>query len=297
MLSACSWFSWRWGLAFCTISPCPRATSKGSDLYSMCSLLCLWADVYRNSGKAIQGKSQVDYHCKWKHLDVEKREPSYTVNGDVNWCSHSGKEYRRLSKNGNRTTIWPSNPTPGYISERNKNSNLKRYMQSGVHGNIIYSSQDMKQPKWPSADEWIRKMWYIHTVEWNSTRVRAQLCSTLWDPMDYSPPGSSVHGILQERILEWVALPSSRGSSWPRDRTHVCCISCSGGQILYHCTTWKILMEKYSVTKMNDVFPFAATWIDLERIMLSEISQRKTNTVCCCLVAKPCLTLLQPHGL
>jgi len=40
-----------------------------------------------------------------------------------------------------------------------------------------------------------------------------QLCPTPWDPMDCSPPGSSVHGILQERILEWVAIPCSRGSS------------------------------------------------------------------------------------
>ena len=38
-----------------------------------------------------------------------------------------------------------------------------------------------------------------------------QSCPTLWDPMDCSPPGSSVHGILQARVLEWVAMPSSRG--------------------------------------------------------------------------------------
>ena len=43
----------------------------------------------------------------------------------------------------------------------------------------------------------------------------AQLCLTLWDPMDYSLPASSVHGILQARILEWVATPFSRGSSCP----------------------------------------------------------------------------------
>ena len=48
-----------------------------------------------------------------------------------------------------------------------------------------------------------------------------QSCPTLCDPMDCSPPGSSVHGILQARILEWVAMPSSRGSSLPRDRTQV----------------------------------------------------------------------------
>ena len=45
------------------------------------------------------------------------------------------------------------------------------------------------------------------------------------DLMDYSPPGSSVHGILQARILEWVAIPFSGGSSWPRDWTHVSCIA------------------------------------------------------------------------
>ena len=49
----------------------------------------------------------------------------------------------------------------------------------------------------------------------------AQSCPTLCDPMDYSPPGSSVHGILQARILEWVAVPFSRGSSQPRDQTQV----------------------------------------------------------------------------
>ena len=52
-----------------------------------------------------------------------------------------------------------------------------------------------------------------------------QSCPTLRDPMDCSPPGFSVHGILQATILEWVAIPSSRGSSWPRDRTCVFCNS------------------------------------------------------------------------
>ena len=51
-----------------------------------------------------------------------------------------------------------------------------------------------------------------------------QLCPTLCNPVDYSPPGSSVHGILQARILEWVAISFSRGSSWPRNWTHVSCL-------------------------------------------------------------------------
>ena len=53
-----------------------------------------------------------------------------------------------------------------------------------------------------------------------------QSCPTLWDAMDCSPPGSSVHGILQARILEWVAMLSSRGSFQHRDWTLVFCVSC-----------------------------------------------------------------------
>ena len=53
----------------------------------------------------------------------------------------------------------------------------------------------------------------------------SQSCPTLCDPMDYSLPGSSVHEILQARILEWVAIPFSRGSSRPRDQIWVSCIA------------------------------------------------------------------------
>ena len=57
--------------------------------------------------------------------------------------------------------------------------------------------------------------------------------------MDCSLPGSSVHEIFQARILEWVAISYSRGSSWPRDQTHISCISCISRRILYHCTMWE----------------------------------------------------------
>ena len=56
------------------------------------------------------------------------------------------------------------------------------------------------------------------------------LCPTLCDPMDCSPPGSSVYGILQARILGWAAMPSSRGSSRPRDQIHIFCGSFSAGR-------------------------------------------------------------------
>ena len=59
-----------------------------------------------------------------------------------------------------------------------------------------------------------------------------ELCPTLCNPMDCSPPGSSVHGVLQARVLEWVAISFSRGSSQSRDQSRVCCNSCLGRRIV-----------------------------------------------------------------
>ena len=61
-----------------------------------------------------------------------------------------------------------------------------------------------------------------------------QSCLTLCHAMDCSPPGFSVLGILQARLLEWVAISSSRGSSQPGDRTRISYVSCIGRQVLYH---------------------------------------------------------------
>ena len=69
--------------------------------------------------------------------------------------------------------------------------------------------------------------------------MHAQACSTLCRPTDCRPLGSSVHGIFQARLLEWVAISYSRGSSEPRDQTRVSRISCTSRQILYHCATGK----------------------------------------------------------
>ena len=62
------------------------------------------------------------------------------------------------------------------------------------------------------------------TLKYSSSLV-AKSCLTLGDPMDCSPPGSSVHGILQARLLEWVATSFSRGSFQPRNQTQVSCIA------------------------------------------------------------------------
>ena len=99
-----------------------------------------------------------------------------------------------------------------------------------------------KQSKCLSTDERIKKWVYthIHThTQWNTHGWScSQSLSPVWlfaTPV-YSLTGSSVHGIIQARILEWVAFSSSRGSSRPRDWT---CMSGIGRRILYHWATWE----------------------------------------------------------
>ena len=81
---------------------------------------------------------------------------------------------------------------------------------------------------------------FQHALSWGhssgaATCMHAELphsCPTLCDPMDCSPPSPSVHRILQARILEWVAIPFSRGSSWPRVRTCISYVTCIGSWVL-----------------------------------------------------------------
>ena len=99
---------------------------------------------------------------------------------------------------------------------------------------------------------------------------------TLCDLMDCSLPGSSVHGILQARILEWVAMHSSRGSSQPRDGTHVSCDSSIGRWILYYWSTWKAWRVIILNNKKGVLYHFS--------LLL----------VCCCSDTKLCLTICNP---
>ena len=77
-------------------------------------------------------------------------------------------------------------------------------------------------------------------------------CLTLCDPMDCSPPGSSVHGILQARILEWVAIPFSRGSSQAKDRTWV---SGTAGGLFTHLSHQNFLKKLKMETPYDPAIP------------------------------------------
>ena len=73
---------------------------------------------------------------------VAKREPSYTVGGNINWYSHYGEQYGSSLENLKKTTIWPSNPTTGHIPWETHNS--KRVMFHNVYCSTIYNNQDME---------------------------------------------------------------------------------------------------------------------------------------------------------
>ena len=83
----------------------------------------------------------------------------------------------------------------------------------------------------------------------------AQLCLILCNPMGYSLPGSSVHGIFQARIPEWVAIPFSRASSWTRDETWVPCIVDG----LYHLSYQRRPLSMYTLFKKNYLYIYLAS--------------------------------------
>ena len=91
------------------------------------------------------------------------------------------------------------------------------------------------------------------------------MCATLFDPMDYSPPGSYVHGLFQARILEWVAIFYSKGSSRPRDQICISCVSCNGRWIPYHCATWEAPLSE--LQKMAVLFELPR-WLRWESSIL-----------------------------
>ena len=94
------------------------------------------------------------------------------------------------------------------------------HTQVGIDGHV--DTQEKWMPISGSSKIIRRKGWLFSYVFCVCMCVKPLLsCPTLCDPMDCSLPGSSVHGILQARVLEWAAMPSSWRSFWPRDQTHV----------------------------------------------------------------------------
>ena len=124
--------------------------------------------------------------------------------------SFPGSLYGMKCKNTEKHPYWwrkPEYVTPKYVS-------LTYWFE------LNSTKKEQKQKKFSLPSSFLSK----------ALLFCCQLCPTLCDPMDCSPPGSSVHGIFQARILEWAAISYSRGSSWPKDQTCICCISCIAGR-------------------------------------------------------------------
>ena len=97
------------------------------------------------------------------------------------------------------------------------------------------------------------------------------VCSVVLDSVDCRSPGSSVHGIFQARILEWVTISFSRGSSQQRDRICISCVSCvwMGMWILYCWATRELFISFSSVQSLSRVWLFAIPWTVAHQASLS----------------------------
>ena len=106
----------------------------------------------------------------------------------------------------------------------------------------VFSNESVLRIRWPKYWSFSLSISLSNDKRsyWRIFRLIKSVLSGVWlcDPEDCSPPGSSVYGISQARIREWIAISSSRGSSWPRDQTSISWGSCFGRQILCHWATW-----------------------------------------------------------
>ena len=114
-----------------------------------------------------------------------------------------------------------------------------------------------------------------------------QSCLTLCNPMDCSPLGSSVHGILQARILEWTAMPSPRGSSLPRDWTRLSSVQFSHSVVSDSLWPHEARQASLSITNSRS----------LPKLMSIESMMPSNHLILCCPPSPPAFNVSQHQGL
>ena len=158
----------------------------------------------------------------------KSREPAFGIRDRAAMTLKSkGRQGRSESQEGTRLDVSAVNTARTAHSLQRWGCILTGEQQRHYISSLLYPDTNLgtRRKKGNSSEEK-----QLRCVRARSLQSWPTLCSA----MDCSLPGSAVHGILQARLLEWVAMPSSRGSSKPRDRTQVSYISCTGKQVLYH---------------------------------------------------------------
>ena len=122
------------------------------------------------------------------------------------------------SKHSDQTTL-------AILAERINTELKKLESHTNIKINVTFLK---KKHRW----NFIKNISFINSLVLSATAAKS--CLTLCDPIDYSLPSSSVHGIFKARILEWVGISFSRESSQTRGQSCVSCVSCIGSWVLYH---------------------------------------------------------------
>ena len=116
---------------------------------------------------------------------MEKRECSCTVDGNVNWYQHYVRSHGDSLKTRNKTTIWPSNPTPRLYPEETraeKDTCIPLFIAA-----LFTIARKWKQTRCPLTDEWIKKLWYIYRMAYYSATKRNAFESILMRWMHLEP--------------------------------------------------------------------------------------------------------------
>ena len=188
------------------------------------------------------GSCQFTWSLTWKILSTTLLACEMSTN-TVIWTFFCIFFVRDWNENLPVPVLWPLLSFPNLLTYWAQHFNASPFMILNSSAGILSPPLALLVVMLPKA-HWLHASGYLALGEWpqyhicmymhmNQLKSR-QSCPPLCKPIDRSLPGSSVHGILQARILEWVAMPSFRESSWPRDWACISYVSCIGRRVLYH---------------------------------------------------------------